>query len=162
MLLDGDTYWDVTIDEVNTGQESDTGPEASTDTGGGAAQRRDASGGRQGQSPGQSPGQSVRRDRYPQCNAHFVVSSVEYAATHRVTAEQIRPLWIWTGAPDGQGSPSWKYELMAGRGVVEEGAAGGSGLQAVFQYTESLARRHSNYFHSLRHSALALGQDSSA
>ena len=87
---------------------------------------------------------------------------VSTAATHRVTAEQIRPLWIWTGAPDGQGSPSWKYELMAGRGVVEEGAAGGSGLQAVFQYTESLARRHSNYFHSLRHSALALGQDSSA
>jgi len=54
----------------------------------------------------------------------FIVSSLLYAATHVVGAEQLRPLWQLDGGEEGPvHRPAWRYELLAGRGFVGLAAA---------------------------------------
>ena len=105
--------------------------------------------------------------------APFHVASVLYTASHRVSAERLRPLWIWDGpiessAPTGTGRSSatgrattsgstgeasssdgvmgdarWRYELIAGTGLCD----GDDAAACLFTFVDGIPRRHSLYFH---------------
>ena len=81
----------------------------------------------------------------------FIVSSLMYAATHAVAAEQLRPLWRWGPGDEGSGPHGWWYQIYAGSGVVEpalKGAASSCAAHAIFLFADGVARRHSPFFHS--------------
>ncbi len=86
----------------------------------------------------------------------FVVSSLQYAATHVVGAEQIRPLWRWAGAVEGGSmrTAAWRYEILAGSGIVDC-AEVNAVARAVFLFADGVQRRHSPYFHAVQRGSAA-------
>ena len=84
-LLYEDCWWDVQFDERAKAPADDDG--------GGGGDRGD----------GAAEGAAT----------HFRVSSLQYAKSHTVLEDVLRPLWMW--APQAK---VWRYELHMGHGCV--------------------------------------------